>query len=92
MLFFIGFSRVWFFSVILAIGFVLYCVQIVILGFSTVVAHLPRFPVNPIAKTLKLISFELKKGEIPPFSELVHGLEQALGCIQQLEAVVHSER
>ena len=38
------------------------------------------------------MSFELEEGEIPPYSELAHGLEQALGCIQQLEAAVHSER
>ena len=31
-------------------------------------------------------------GEIPPYSDLACGLEQALGCIQQLEAVVYSER
>ena len=36
--------------------------------------------------------FELKEREIPPYPELAHGLEQSLGCIQQLEAVVHSER
>ena len=65
--------------------------QIVILGFSTVVAHLPRFPVIPIATTFKLMSFELKKGEIAPYFELAGGLEQVLGCIQQLEAMVHSE-
>ena len=63
-----------------------------ILGFSTVVANLPRFPVISIAKTLKLMSFELEKGEISPYSELARGLEQALGCIKQLEAVVHLER
>ena len=38
------------------------------------------------------MSFELEEGEITPYSELVHGLEQALGRIQQLEAAVHSER
>ena len=41
---------------------------------------------------LKLMSFELEEGEIPPYSELARGLEQALGRIQQLEAAVHSER
>ena len=76
----------------MAIEFVLRCMQIVILGLSTVVAHLLRFPVKLIAKKLKLMSFELEEGEIPPYSELLHGLEQALGRIQQLEAVVHSER
>ena len=71
----------------------LYCFvcRIVILGLYTVVAHLPRFTVIPIAKKLKLMSFELEEGEIPPYSELSHGLEQALGRIQQLEAAVHSE-
>ena len=63
-----------------------------ILGFSTVVTRLPRFPVIPIAKKFKLISFEPEEGEIAPYSELAHGLEQALGCIQQLKAMVHSER
>ena len=37
------------------------------------------------------MSFELEEGEIPPYSELARGLEQALGHIQQLEAAVHSE-
>ena len=74
------------------IEFVLFCVQLVILGLYTVIAHLPRFTVQPIAKKLKLMSFELKEGGIPPYSELAHGLEQALGRIQQLEAEVHSER
>ena len=63
-----------------------------ILGLYTVVAHLPRFTVLPIAKKLKLTSFELEEGEIPPYSELARGLEQALGRIQQLQAAVHSER
>ena len=50
--------------------------QIVILGLSTVVAHSPYFPVNIInAKKIKLMSFELEEGEIPPYSELAHGLE-----------------
>ena len=79
------------FVVILAIEFVLCCVQIVILGLYTVVAHSPRFPVKLIAKKFKLMSFELEEGEIPPYSELACGLEQALGHIQQLEAAVHSE-
>ena len=86
-----GFYCDWCCSVVLAIEFVLLCMQIVILGLYTVVAHLPRFKVIPIAKKLKLMSFELEEGEIPPYSELVRGLEQALGCIQQLEAAVHSE-
>ena len=36
---------------------------------------------NPVsvAKTFKLMSFELEEGEIPSYSELAHGLEQALG-------------
>ena len=38
------------------------------------------------------MSFELEEGEITRYSELVYGLEQALGHIQQLEAAVHSER
>ena len=38
------------------------------------------------------MSFELEEGEIPPYSELACGLEQALGRIQQLEAAVYSER
>ena len=76
----------------MAIEFVLFCMQIVILGFSTVVAHLQRLPVIPIAKKFKLISFDLEEGEITPYSELAYGLEQALGRIQQLEAAVHSER
>ena len=88
--FFVGFYCIWCCSVVLAIEFVLLCVQLVILGLYTVVAQLPRFPVIPIAKKLKLISFELEEGEIPPFSELAHGQEQALGRIQQLEAAVHS--
>ena len=67
------------------------CMKIVILGFSTVVAPLARFPSNPNRQKFKLISFELKKAEITPYSELESGLEQALGHIQQLEAVVHSE-
>ena len=46
-----------------------------ILGFSTVVAHSPRFPVNIIAKKLKLMSFEIEEGEIPPCNELARGLE-----------------
>ena len=37
------------------------------------------------------MSFEIEEGEIPTFSELAHGLEQALGRIQQLKAAVHSE-
>ena len=59
-----------------------------VLGFYTVGAHLLHFQ---IAKTFKLMSFELQKGEITPYYELTCGLEQALGCIQQLEAAVHSE-
>ena len=66
--------------------------QIVILGLYTIVAHSPSFLPISIAKKLKLMSFELEEGEIPPYSGLVHSLEQALGCIQQLEAAVHSER
>ena len=66
--------------------------QLLILGLYPVAAHLPRFTVKPIAKKLKLMSFELEEGEIPPYSELARGLEQALGRIQQLEAAVHSER
>ena len=62
--------------------------QIVILGLYTDVAHLPRFPVIPIAKNFNLISFELEKGKISPYYELAHGLEQALARIQQLEAAV----
>ena len=38
------------------------------------------------------MSFELELGDISLYSELACGLEQALGCIHQLEAVVHSER
>ena len=41
------------------------CVKIVILEFSIVVAHLLRFLVIPIAKTFKLMSFELEEGKIP---------------------------
>ena len=66
--------------------------QIVVLGLSTVIAHSPHCPIVKIAKTFKIISFELEEGEITPYSELVYGLEQALGCIQQLEAAVHLER
>ena len=66
--------------------------QIVILGLYTTVAHLPRFIPKLIAKKFRLMSFELEEGEISPYSELAHGLEQALGYIQQLEAAVHSER
>ena len=65
--------------------------QIVILGLCTVVAHFLRFFLKLIAKKIKLMSFELEEGEITPYSELAHGLEQALGHIQQLEAAVHSE-
>ena len=57
------------------------CMQIVILGFSTVLAHLLRFPVIIIAKKFSIMSFELGQGEISSYSELVHGLEQALGHI-----------
>ena len=64
----------------LAMEFILLCVQLVILGLYTVVAHLPCFIVLPIAKKLKLMSFELEEGEIPPYYELVRGLEQVLGC------------
>ena len=35
--------------------------------------------------------FKLEEGEIPPYYQLAHGLEQALGCIQQLEAAVYFE-
>ena len=87
-----GFYCIWCCSVILAIEFVLFCVKLVILDLYTIVAHLPHFTVQQIAKKLKLMSFELEKGEIPPYSELAHGLEQALGRIQQLEAAVYSER
>ena len=66
--------------------------QIVILGLSTVVTHSPHFPENLITIKFKLMSFELEEGKIPPYSELGHGLEQALGYIQQLEAAVYSER
>ena len=68
------------------------CMQIVIFGLYTVVAHSPRFLINLIAKNLMLMSFKLEEGEISPYSELVRGLEQALGYIQQLEAAVHLER
>ena len=63
----------------MATELVLCCMQIVVLALSTVVAHLLCFTVNLIAKKFKLISFELEEGEITPYSELVHGLEQALG-------------
>ena len=86
-----GFQCVWYCSVVLVIEFILFCIQIVILGFSTVVAHVQRFPVIPIAKRFNLISFELEEGEITPYSELSCGLEQALGHIKQLEAAVHLE-
>ena len=86
-----SFYCIWCCFVVLAIEFVLLCMQIVILGLYTVVAHLLLFPVIPIAKKLKLMSFELEEGEIPPYSELAHGLEQVLGRIQKLEAAVHSE-
>ena len=86
-----GFSRFWGCYVGSAIEFVLHCMQIVILGLYTIVAHSPRFLPIPIAQKLKFMSFELEKGEIPPYLELVCGLEQALGRIQQLEAAVHSE-
>ena len=66
--------------------------QILILGLYTVVAHLPRFLIHLIATKLKLISFEIENGEISPYSDLVCGLEQALGHIQHLEAAVHLER
>ena len=66
--------------------------HIVILGLSTIVTHLPHFPVNLINKKYTLISFEIEEVEITPYSELVNGLEWALGRIQQLEATVHSER
>ena len=89
---FVGFERIWWCCAVLVIEFVLCCVQIVILGLSTIVSHLKRFPVKLITIKLKLMSFELEEREIPPYSELVHSLEQALGRIQQLEAVVHSER
>ena len=65
--------------------------QIVILGLYTIGAHSLHFRNT---KTFKIISFEFEKGEIPPYSELEHGLEQALDRIQQLEAAVqlfHSE-
>ena len=87
----VGLSRVWSCCVGLVIEFVLRCMQIVILGLYTVVAHLTRFFPKLISKKIKLMSFELKEGEIPPYSELAHGLEQVLGCIQQLEAAVHLE-
>ena len=86
-----GLSRVWCCCVSLAIEFVLCCVQSVILSLYTIVTHLPYFLPKLIAKKLMFISFELEEGEITPYSELVCGLEQALDCIQQLEAVVHSE-
>ena len=87
-----GFYQAWWYSVILAIGFILRYMQIMILGLSTVKAHLLHFPVNLIANKTKLMSFELVEGEIPPYSELKHGLEQVLGHIQQLEAAIHSGR
>ena len=65
--------------------------QIVVLGLYTAAAHLPHFLPKLIAKKLRLMSLELEKVEITPCYELVRGLEQALGCIQQLEVVVHSE-
>ena len=37
------------------------------------------------------MSFKLEEGEIPTYYDLEHGLEQALGRIQQLEAAIHSE-
>ena len=49
------------------------------------------FPSKFNCQKIQTHIFELEEGEITPYSELVHGLEQALGCIQQLEAVVHSE-
>ena len=86
-----GFYCIWCCSIVLAIEFVLLLVQTVILGLYTIIAHLPRFPVITIAKKPKPMSFELKEGKITPYSELVHGQDQALGRIQQLEAAVHSE-
>ena len=67
------------------------CVQIAILRLYTVVTHSFRFLPKLIAIKFKLMSFELEEGEISPYSELACGLEQALGRIQQLEAVVYSE-
>ena len=64
---------------------VLHCMQIVILSLYTVIGHLPRFLPKLIAIKLKIMSFELEEGDIPPYSELVHGMEQALGRIQHLE-------
>ena len=55
--------------------------QIVILGLSFIVAYLLHFPLTLIVKKFKLMSFELEEGEFPPYSNLVHGLEQALGHI-----------
>ena len=43
--------------------------QIVILGLSTVVAHLLRFEINIIATKLNIMSFELEEGEIAPYFE-----------------------
>ena len=65
--------------------------QIVILGLSTVVAHLPHFPLKLITKNLKHVFFRLRKGEILLYFSLVHGLEQALAHIQQLKAAVNLE-
>ena len=59
----------------MTIEFILCCMQIVVLGLFTIVTHLPRFLVNLIAKKLKLMSFELEEGKIPPYSELACGLE-----------------
>ena len=72
---FVGFYRVYYYSIILVIEFVLYCMQIVIFGLSTIVAHLPHLLVNLIAKKINIMSFQLEKVEINYYSELAHGLE-----------------
>ena len=63
--FFVGFSRVWCCCVSLAIEFVLRCVQIVILGLYTIVAHLPRFLPKLIAKNSSSCRLSLRKGKFP---------------------------
>ena len=65
-----------------------HCAQIVILSLYTVGTQLAHFQ---IAKTFKLMSFELEEVEIPTYYELLHGLEQSLGHIQHLEVAVHLE-
>ena len=85
LLFFVGFKQVWSCCVIVVIAFILcsgggVC-KLRFWAFRPLLEPTHRAFQSQIAKTFKILSFKLDKGEISPYSDLERSLEQALGCI-----------